>query len=124
MCVVHEKDVQEIDLPGRRMKVLVSPELMSSKFCQVCIIRVSAGESVKPAHAHPKGEEVIYIISGNGAVMIDGKIKKVEKGTTVFFPQNSQHILKNEGSEEMKVICFFAPPTSVDEYVLFDDVVF
>jgi hypothetical protein len=33
-------------------------------------------------------------------------------------------MLRNTGAEEMKVICFFAPATRLDNYKFFDDVQF
>ena len=124
MNVVREQDAAEIDLPGRRMRILISPDKSKSKFCQASTIEISPGDAVKPAHAHPHGEEIIYILEGAGAVLIGTEVSKVEKGTAVLFPQNVPHMLKNDGSVPMKVICFFAPPTSFDEYALFDDITF
>ena len=63
----------------------------------------------RPAHAHPNGEELIYIIRGTGRVVVDGEVDPVREGTAVLFPQGSVHMLQNTGGEEMKVICFFAP---------------
>lgn len=77
MPLVREDDVQELELPGR-----------------------APGETVRPAHAHPNGEEVIYIIRGCGRVMIDGAVDAVKEGTAVLFPQGSVHMLQNTGSGE------------------------
>ena len=48
----------------------------------------------------------------------------MREGTSVLFPQGVPHILQNTGAEEMKVICFFAPPTTLDNYKFFDDIDF
>jgi quercetin dioxygenase-like cupin family protein len=122
--LVHENDVPEIALPGRHLRWVVTAQNMNAKCSSACVIRVPAGQTVKPAHSHPNGEEVIYIIRGSGRVYIDGVIEAVREGTTVLFPQGAVHMLQNSGTEEMKVICFFAPPSDLTTYKFFEDVDF
>jgi uncharacterized cupin superfamily protein len=122
--IVHEGDIEEVALPGRYMRWLVNAERLGAKYLSVCVIRVASGEKVRPAHAHPNGEELIYIIRGSGRVLIDGAVEAVKEGAAVLFPQGSVHMLQNTGGEEMKVICFFAPPSNLSTYKFFDDVDF
>ena len=121
---VHETDVPELDLPGRHLRWVITAENVNAKHASACIIRVPPGQTVKPAHSHPNGEEVIYVIRGSGRVYIEGKIEAVREGTTVLFPQGAIHMLQNTGTEEMKVICFFAPPSDLTTYKFFEDVEF
>ena len=90
----------------------------------VCLIRVKPGETVRPAHSHPNGEEVIYIIKGSGRVLVNGEVGEAKEGSIVLFPQGEIHMLQNTGASEMKVICFFAPPTDLGTYKFFEDVEF
>ena len=122
--VIHESEVEALDLPGRRLSWLVNPELLGAKGLSMCVISVAPGETVRPAHSHPNGEEVIYIIRGSGRVMVDGAVDAVAEGTAVLFPQGKVHMLQNTGDEEMKVICFFAPPSNLGTYQFFDDIEF
>jgi quercetin dioxygenase-like cupin family protein len=122
--VLHEEDAAELELPGRRFRWLVAPGAIDANHCSACVIRVPPGEKVRPAHSHPHGEEAIYIISGEGRVLVSGEIAPVRAGATVLFPQGAVHMLHNTGAEEMKVVCFFAPPTSLDNYKLHEDVDF
>ena len=126
MTVIHENDVPETLQPGRYMRWLVSDDETSLKAQHLssCVIRVLPGEEVRPAHSHPKSEEVIYIVSGSGKVMIEGEVTDVKTGSLVLFEQGKVHMLKNTGSTEMKVICVFAPATSLDNYVMFEDISF
>jgi mannose-6-phosphate isomerase-like protein (cupin superfamily) len=48
----------------------------------------------------------------------------VKQGSAVLFPQGKVHMLRNTGLEEMKVVCFFAPATNLENYKFFDDVQF
>jgi uncharacterized cupin superfamily protein len=122
--LVHEKDVEAIDLPGRNLRWLITPEVSGCRHMSVCLIRVPPGETVRPAHSHPNGEEAIHIIEGSGRVMVNGEVDAVRPGTTVLFPQGQVHMLQNTGEEEMKVICFFAPATNLDSYKFFEDIDF
>lgn len=122
--LVRENDIEELDLPGRHLRWLASAELLGARHLSMCVIRVAPGEKVRPAHSHPQGEEIIYIIRGSGRVLVDGEVDTVEPGTAVLFPQGKIHMLQNTGQDEMKVACFFAPGTGLDNYRFFDEVDF
>src|SRR5438132_10545094 len=111
---LHESDVPEMGLPGRRLRWLVSPDSLRASNCSACVIRVAPGDRVRPAHSHPHGEEVIYIIHGEGRVLVAGEVSPVRAGSVVLFPRGAVHMLHNTGAEEMKVVCFFAPATNLD----------
>jgi len=118
MKIVKEKEMPEDKHPGRFIKWLASAKVLDAKKMSVCMVRLLAGETVRPAHSHPDGEEFIFILEGKGRVMVDREVSSVEVGDGVLFPQNSIHMLQNNAEEEMKVICFFSPPAdpSVYEY--------
>jgi quercetin dioxygenase-like cupin family protein len=122
--VIDENDVEELDLPGRGLRWLITPDRLNAQHMSVCMIRVGPGKKVRPAHSHPNGEEAIHIIKGSGRVMVNGEVADVKAGSTVLFPQGEVHMLQNTGSEEMKVICFFAPATSLENYKFFEGVDF
>jgi quercetin dioxygenase-like cupin family protein len=121
---LHENDVEGIDLPGRNLRWLVNSELLGAKYMSVCVISVAPGETVRPAHSHPNGEETIYIITGRGRVMVEGEVSPVSEGSVVLFPQGKVHMLQNNGQTEMKVVCFFAPATNLDNYKFYENIEF
>ena len=121
---IHESDAAALDLPGRNLRWLVSNTGLDANNCSACVIRVAPGERVRPAHSHPNGEEIIYIIQGTGRVMVAGDVEAVRAGSTVLFPQGAVHMLHNTGTEEMKVVCFFAPATNLDNYRMHEGVDF
>jgi quercetin dioxygenase-like cupin family protein len=126
VLALHEGDAEALDLPGRQLRWLVSdkPHTIKAAHCSACVIRVPPGEKVRPAHSHPNGEEVIYILSGSGRVLVSGEVQAVATGTAVLFPQGAVHMLHNTSDEEMKVVCFFAPPTNLDNYRMHEGVDF
>ena len=121
---IHESDAEELDLPGRQLRWVVSKDTLQAKYCSACVIRIAPGERVRPAHSHPNGEEVIYIVTGSGRVLVNGEVSAIQAGSTVLFPQGQVHMVHNTGSVEMKVMCFFAPPTNLDNYKMHDGVDF
>jgi len=121
---LHEDDVEALGLPGRQLSWLVASGALRADNCSACVIRVAPGDKVRPAHAHPLGEEVIYIIRGTGRVLVAGEVSPVKAGSTVLFPRGAVHMLHNTGTEEMKVVCFFAPATSLDNYQMHEGVDF
>jgi quercetin dioxygenase-like cupin family protein len=121
---LHEDDVEALGLPGRDLKWMVAPGAIQANHCSTCVIRVAPGDRVRPAHSHPNGEEVIYIIRGSGRVLVGSDVRAVSPGTVVLFPQGVVHMLHNTGDEEMKVVCFFAPPTGLENYKMHEDVDF
>lgn len=124
MTIIHESEVPEVEHPGRFMRWLANDDSLKAKNLSVCVIRVLPGETVRPAHSHPGGEELIYIITGHGKVMIEGEVGEVRAGSAILFEQGKVHMLRNTSNVEMKVICFFAPATSVDNYKTFDHITF
>ena len=124
MTILHESEITEISHPGRMMRWLVDENSLQADNMSVCVIRVAPGETVRPAHSHPLGEELIYIIKGSGKVMIEGEVGPVREGTAVLFEKGKVHMLRNSGDTEMKVICFFAPATGVENYKMYEDIEF
>lgn len=121
---IHEDDAEILGLPGRELRWLVAPGGLHADHCSACVIRIAPGDRVRPAHSHPNGEEVIYIISGSGRVLVDGEVTAIRPGSTVLFPRGKVHMVHNTSDAEMKVVCFFAPPTGLDNYRMHEDVDF
>jgi quercetin dioxygenase-like cupin family protein len=122
--IVNEATIEALDLPGRHLRWMITKDNVDAQHCSMCMIEVAPGQTVRPAHSHPNGEEVIYIIEGSGRVLIDGVVEPVKQGSAVLFPQGSIHMLQNSGEQGMKVACFFAPPSDLSTYKFFDDVQF
>jgi uncharacterized cupin superfamily protein len=119
--LIHKDQVPEIDPPGRHLCCLVNAGGTPAKHASLCVIRVPPGETVKPAHSHPDGEEIIHILSGTGRVMVEGIVDCVGPGV-VLFTQGAFHMLQNNGTGEMEVACFFAPAADFGSYRFFDEI--
>lgn len=54
-------------------------------------------------------DEVYYVISGQGMIMVDGEDRAVTTGSTVFVGANVEHRFHSV-TEDLKLLVFFAPP--------------
>ncbi len=122
--VIHESEVETLDLPGRKLKWLIHPDQKISEKFSLNTVTIKSGETVKPAHSHPDDEEVIYVVSGEGKVMIDSDVYSISAGSVILFPQGSIHMVRNSGSMDMKLICFFTSPVSLANYKFHKDIPF
>ena len=122
--VINENDVEAQDLPGRSLKWLYTPEMKQAEGFTFNVVTLDPGNTVKPAHSHKNHEELIYIVSGAGEVCIDGEVSEVSAGSAVLFSKGSVHMLRNSGSEDMKVACFFTPPATLDDYSFHEEIEF
>lgn len=124
--VKHENEVVEKKVPGRYLRWVVAKndDALNGECCSCCIMRVDPGQTVSPAHSHPNGEEMLYIVQGEGKVYIDGTIYPFTAGSAILFQKGKIHMVRNTGREELKVACFFAPATSLEEYEFHPEVEF
>src|SRR4029077_6475803 len=93
--VLHEGEVEELDLPGRRFRWLVADGRIPSDHCSACVIRLTPGDRVLLAQNQSHSEEVLYIMSGSGRVLVNGEVAPVRTGSVVLFPQGAVHMLHN-----------------------------
>jgi quercetin dioxygenase-like cupin family protein len=122
--VINENDVEAKELPGRSLKWLVTPEMKQAEGLTFNVVIIEPGNTVKPAHSHKNHEELIYIVSGAGKAYIDGNVYDVSAGSAVLFSKGSVHMLRNSGSEDMKVACFFTPAATLDDYSFHEEIEF
>ena len=45
--VIHESDVEALNLPGRQLSWVVSPDGLPAESCSACMIRVAPGDKVR-----------------------------------------------------------------------------
>jgi|SRR5579884_397335 len=67
-----------------------------------------------PDHFHPY-DEVVYVLSGDGAFHVDGESAPLRAGSCVHLPARLVHCLENHGPDEMLVLGVFRPAGSPAE---------
>ncbi|MCC6018408.1 MAG: cupin domain-containing protein [Candidatus Verstraetearchaeota archaeon] len=57
-----------------------------------------------PYHEHPYEHE-IFILDGDGKVIIDGREYMVSRGFAIYIPPNAKHTIINNGKSDLKFLC-------------------
>jgi mannose-6-phosphate isomerase-like protein (cupin superfamily) len=68
-------------------------------------VRIHPGETV-PAHTHPDEDQVYFVVTGTGAVVLDGVRTEVSAGSSVLIPIGTEHEITNTGSEPLDYVFF------------------
>jgi len=72
------------------------------KHMGVHIVQVEPGRDTTEYHKHYYEEECVYVLSGQGLLVMDGDQYHIEKGDFVGFPRNTvAHTISNHGSETL-----------------------
>jgi len=119
--IVSSADVPAQAMPGRTLQWLATPERLGSANLSVAIMDCPAGSIVRPLHAHRDTEEVLLVLEGEGEAWVDGDTAPFKKGDVVLFPANSKHMVRNTGSGPLIAAAIFAPPTTAESYVFYDE---
>ena len=79
---------------------------------QLVLMSLLPGEEIG-AETHD-GDQVLYIVDGEGLAVIDGEKQEIEKGSIVFVPAGALHNIVNTDDEAMKLFTVYAPPQHAD----------
>jgi len=61
-------------------------------------------------HSHIEEEEMYYVLSGRGEVIINDELYIIEPNDLLYIPKNSQHSLQNNGTEVLILLAIFTSP--------------
>lgn len=105
---VHIDDLPVVQVPGREVRYAVSGDVSGSEQMTMQIVDVLPGAVSKPGHTHNDCEEIIFVHSGAGEIMIDDKVYPMVPGDVVFLPLGVRHLTRNPGKDTMRLICSFS----------------
>ncbi len=63
-------------------------------------------------HIHTDATEAMYCLSGSGKASIGDEVFDLVPDSMICALPNERHWIKNTGTEKLKVLCIFSPPTS------------
>jgi len=96
---------------GREFTLLAQPENGCASVTQF-VGYIPPGRA--PDHFH-RYDEVVYVLTGEGAFHIDGESAPLRAGSCVHLPARLVHCLENHGPSEMRVLGVFRPAGSPAE---------
>jgi quercetin dioxygenase-like cupin family protein len=111
----HVDDCTVYHLPGRDWFYLLGPQNSQAKNLVFGLAEFPAS-TLAAAHAHETQEEIIYILSGAGAIIAEGKETRLEPGVAVFIPPGLSHQIRVDEGEPLKLVTLFSPPVTPGAY--------
>jgi quercetin dioxygenase-like cupin family protein len=111
----HIDDCTVYHLPGRDWFYLLGPQNSQAKNLVFGLAEFPAS-TLAAAHAHETQEEIIYILSGAGAIIAEGKETRLEPGVAVFIPPGLSHQIRVDEGEPLKLVTLFSPPVTPGAY--------
>jgi mannose-6-phosphate isomerase-like protein (cupin superfamily) len=90
----------------RSFRIPVSRRMGARDIAQAVSI-YSAGRA--PSRHNEKGEEVLYVVRGEGACHIDGHRYALEPGLAVFIPQGSVYQIENLSDANLEIVSVCCP---------------
>jgi mannose-6-phosphate isomerase-like protein (cupin superfamily) len=92
---------------------IISPRNSRAQQVSIADIIIPAGVDVKP-HYHRVIEEIYHIASGTGVVTVEGKEAVMRAGDTVVIRPGERHSIRNESTEELRMVVTCTPPWTPD----------
>jgi len=91
---------------SRRYRVPISKAMGSRDIAQTISV-YSRGAAL--ARRNPTGEEVLYVVRGEGSCYIDGHRYALAAGTAVFVPPGGVCQIENSGGDELEIVSVCCP---------------
>jgi mannose-6-phosphate isomerase-like protein (cupin superfamily) len=113
----HANKCTVYHLPGRDWYYLLGPQNSQAKNLAFGLAEFPGG-TLAAAHTHQAEEEIIYILSGRGAIFSAEKEAQLEPGVAVFIPPGLEHQIRVDGEEPLKLVTLFSPPVTPGAYDL------
>lgn len=68
-------------------------------------VRIHPGETV-PTHTHQDEDQIYFVVSGTGFVVLDGVRTDVSAGSSVLIALGTEHEITNTGFEPLDYVFF------------------
>jgi mannose-6-phosphate isomerase-like protein (cupin superfamily) len=109
--MAHANNCTVYHLPGRDWFYLLGPQNSQTKNLAFGLAEFPGG-TLAGVHTHQTEEEILYILSGEGVIITDGKETRLEPGAAVFIPPGLPHQIRVDGEEPLKLVTVFSPPVT------------
>jgi len=86
-------------------------------FSGMDIVHVTITDKTKE-HYHKKLTECYYVLKGEIAVQIDGKIENLEQGSLIMIYPNTKHKARRTSRENAEILVVCCPPWTEEDEIL------
>lgn len=59
---------------------------------------------------HRGADQWLYVVSGSGVAIVDGRRQKLEPGSLLLIERGEEHEIRNSGRTALKTVSFYSPP--------------
>ena len=94
---------------SRCVSPLITDESCGAGTMLTGLWRLHPGHESDP-DVHPDADEIYYVVSGKGKLVLGDEEFTVSKGMTIFIPANVHHQSFNPGDEDLVYYFIFASP--------------
>ena len=115
MPIIHETKLEAVKLTGRDHKMIIGPGRFGDARNMCFGVAEFPPRSHAPEHVHA-AEEIIYVMTGQGAMFFDGAPESMEAGSCVYIPPGVTHSIRNDSDNVMKLVYVFSPPVGQGTY--------
>ncbi len=63
-----------------------------------------------PDNRHDKSDQWMYIVSGTGLAIVNGKRNSLNEHTLLLIERGETHEIQNKGEEPLRTLNFYVPP--------------
>ena len=111
----HVGNCTVYNLPGRDWFYLIGPQNSGARNLVFGLADFPGGTLAAP-HTHDAEEEILYVISGTGAIIAKEQEIRFEPGVAVLIPPGIPHQIRADGEETLRVVTVFSPPVIPGAY--------
>jgi len=111
----HIDNCTVYNLPGRDWFYLIGPQNSEAQNLVFGLADFPGGTLAAP-HTHEAEEEILYVISGTGAIIAKEQEIRFEPGVAVLIPPGVPHQIRADGEETLRVVTVFSPPVIPGAY--------
>jgi len=117
MELIKRSDVEEKELPGRRIQLMVGKEMSVSESAAMTMGFAHYSGKSGPMDPHHHAEEIVYILSatdgwirhgGFGEEPALGDKIPLEAGMTLHFPEKEWHVFQFDLGGHVDIIFFYS----------------
>jgi len=93
--------------PGVKRTVVEKADIsIPGREAQIAHVEIAPGAAVG-RHTHP-GEEISYVIEGEGELLVEGQpVRKLKAGDGFVVPPDTKHDARNTGTQTMKIAAVY-----------------
>ncbi len=100
--------VLEMATPGRSATLMLQSDATAERV-MMFEETVPAGTAGGPYHLHRDSDEVIYVLHGEIACKIGGRVTVGGPGTSAFIPRGVAHAWRNTGAATARILFMYTP---------------